>query len=429
MLRNRRQFVQQAGALTASSFLLPWIQQPALDAITEKRRELDHLSAEAFAQKEDFWVLIQRAYQQSPHFINLENGYFSPQPVEVMEAQMNNIRMINEQPSFYMRKRQWDDKAGVKKLLAQQAGCSPEEIVITRNTTESLDTVIHGLDFEPGSEAIMCDQDYGSMLEAFDQQARRRGLVNKFIELPLHPVSDSEIVERYEKAITDKTKVMLVTHLINITGQVLPVRKICDMAHRHDVQVIVDGAHSFAQLDFKIPDLGADYFGASLHKWLCCPLGAGILYVRKDRIANVWPLFGDAGHAADDIRKLEHIGTHPVSTNLTIAAALRFHQVIGDRRKQERLRYLKRYWTEQVKEVPGITLNTPWEMERSSAIANVAVDGYTPQELWDKLYDDYRIWTVAINRKAVKGIRVTPHLYTPIEHLDQFVAALKELAS
>lgn len=428
MLRNRRQFVQQAGALTASTFLAPWLQKPALDAIREKRRELDHLSPEAFAQKEDFWVLIQRAYQQSPHFINLENGYFSPQPVEVMDAQMNNIRMINEQPSFYMRKRQWEDKAGVKKLLAQQAGCSPEEIVITRNTTESLDTVIHGLDFEPGSEAIMCDQDYGSMLEAFDQQARRRGLVNKFIELPLHPVSDSEIVERYEKAITDRTKVMLVTHLINITGQVLPVRKICEMAHKHDVQVIVDGAHSFAQLDFKIPDLGADYFGASLHKWLCCPLGAGILYVRKDRIASVWPLFGDASHPADDIRKLEHIGTHPVSTNLTIAAALRFHQMIGDRRKQERLRFLKKYWTEQVKDVPGIILNTPWEMERSSAIANVAVDGYSPQELWDKLYDDYRIWTVAINRKAVKGIRVTPHLYTPIEHLDQFVAALKELA-
>jgi len=347
MLRNRRQFVQQAGALTASSFLLPWMQKPTLDAISEKRRELDHLSPEAFAQTEDFWVLIQRAFQQSPHFINLENGYFSPQPTEVLEAQMDNIQMINVQPSFYMRRRQWEDKTGVKKLLAQQAGCSPEEIVITRNTTESLDTIIHGLDFEPGSEAIMCDQDYGSMLEAFDQQARRRGLVNTFIELPLHPVSDSEMVERYEKAITDKTKVMLVTHLINLTGHVLPVRKICDMAHKHDVQVIVDGAHSFAQLDFKIPDLGADYFGASLHKWLCCPLGAGILYVRKDRIANVWPLFGDASHSADDIRKLEHIGTHPVSTNLTIASALRFHQMIGDRRKQERLRYLKKYWTEQ----------------------------------------------------------------------------------
>lgn len=428
MPTNRRQFVQQASGLAAGALIMPWQNQRVLQRIQDHRRTLDHLSPQAFAQREDFWVLIQRAYQQSPHFINLENGYFSPQPVEVMEAQMDNIKMINEQPSFYMRRRQFTEKAGVKKLLAEQAGCSVEELVITRNTTESLDTIIAGIDYEPGDEAVMCDQDYGSMLEAFDQQARRCGLVNKIIELPLHPVSDAEIVERYERAITDRTKVILVTHLINITGQVLPVRKICDMAHQHGVEVIIDGAHSFAQLDFKIPDLGGDYFGASLHKWLCCPLGAGLLYVKRDKIKNVWPLFGDATYAEDDIRKFEHIGTHPVSTNLTIASALRFHQMIGNARKEARLRYLKQYWTEQVKEVPGITLNTPWEDERSSAIANVAIDGYTPGELAEKLYDDYRIFTVAINRKAVKGIRVTPHLYTPIEHLDRFVAALKELA-
>jgi len=428
MLTNRRQFVQRASGLAAGALFMPWHRPEIMHHIRKQREALAHLAPEAFARREEFWAIIQRAYQQSPHFINLENGYFSPQPVDVMEAQMDNIKMINEQPSFYMRRRQFDEKAGVKKLLAEQAGCSVEELVITRNTTESLDTIIAGIDYEPGDEAIMCDQDYGSMLEAFDQQARRRGLVNKIIELPLHPVSDAEIVKRYERAITDRTKVMLVTHLINITGQVLPVRKICDMAHQHGVEVIVDGAHSFAQLDFKIPDLGGDYFGASLHKWLCCPLGAGLLYVKRDKIKNVWPLFGDATYAEDDIRKFEHIGTHPVSTNLTIASALRFHQMIGNVRKEARLRYLKQYWTEQVKDVPGITLNTPWEAERSSAIANVTVDGYSPSELADKLYHDYRIFTVAINRNAVKGIRVTPHLYTPIAHLDQFVMALKELA-
>lgn len=428
MPTNRRTFMQYASGLTAGSLLMPWVTPQTLHQIEETRRKLDHLSPQAFAQREDFWVLIQRAYQQSPHFVNLENGYFSPQPVTVMEAQMKNIEMINRQPSFYMRRRQWEDKSGVKKLLADQAGCSVEELVITRNTTESLDTIIHGLPYQEGDEAVMCDQDYGSMLEAFDQERRRHGIVNKIIDLPLHPRSDSEIVERYERAITDRTKVLLVTHLINITGQVLPVRKIADMAHRRGVEVIVDGAHSFAQLDFKIPDLGGDYFGASLHKWLCCPLGAGLLYVKKDKISRVWPLFGDATFAEDDIRKFEHIGTHPVSTNLTIADALRFHQMIGNERKQARLRYLKQYWTEQVKSRTGITINTPWETERSSAIANVAVAGYSPTELAKKLYDDYRIFTVAINRKAVKGIRVTPHLYTPLTHLDQFVAALQELA-
>ena len=425
---ERRAFLRQMSGLSAGMFILPWQNEQLLCDIEAAAGRIAHLHPEEAARDEEFWSLVQRAYRQSPHFINLENGYFSPQPVEVMEAQQENIRMINEIPSFYMRRRQFEEKEGVKVQLADFAGCSPEEIVITRNTTESLDTVIAGVDFEAGDEAVMCDQDYGSMLEAFDQQARRRGLANVIIDLPLHPGSDSEIVERYERAITSRTRIMLVTQLINITGQVLPVRKICDMAHSHEVEVIVDGAHAFAQLDFKIPDLNCDYFGASLHKWLCCPLGAGILYVRKDKIGKVWPLFGDATYPANDIRKFEHIGTHPVSTNLTIANALRFQDLIGSKRKEERLRYLKEYWTLKVKEVPGVRLNTPWEKERSSAIANLAVDGMTPAQLADHLFNEHRIFTVAIDRKAVKGVRITPHLYTRLEDLDKLVAAVEKLA-
>lgn len=427
MLNNRRQFLQKMGGLTAGMFALPWNDKKLIADIEAAARRIAPLSAEAAARDEEFWYQIQRAYRQSPHFINLENGYFSPQPLEVMEAQVDNIEMINEIPSFYMRRRQHEEKEGVKRQLADFAGCSPEEIVITRNTTESLDTVIAGIDFKEGDEAVMCDQDYGSMLEAFDQQSRRLGLVNKIIDLPLHPRSDSEIVERYEKAITPRTKVMLVTQLINITGQVLPVQKICDMAHGHGVEVIVDGAHAFAQLDFKIPDLHCDYYGASLHKWLCCPLGAGIMYIRRDKIAKVWPLFGDASYEVDDIRKFEHIGTHPVSTNLTIASALRFHQLIGSKRKEERLRYLKDYWTQKVKDLPRVQLNTPWEKERSSAIANLAVEGVTPSELADYLYEEHRIFTVAINREAVKGVRITPHIYTTLQELDTLVGAVETL--
>ena len=426
--RSRRDFFYTAGTLSAGALGFPlWsdhlIQQ--LQAVNIRSAEL---SPEAFARTEEFWYLIQKAYRQSPHFINLENGYFSPQPLEVLQAQTDNISMINEIPSFYMRRRQFEEKAAVKKQLATLAGCSPEEIVITRNTTESLDTIIAGIDFAPGDEAIMCDQDYGSMLEAFEQQGRRRGLVNKFVQLPLHPKSDEEIVQCYENAITDKTKIILVTHLINISGQVLPVKKIADMAHRYGVEILCDGAHAFAQLDFKIPDLNCDYYGASLHKWLCTPLGAGILYVRKDKIAKVWPLFGDTTYPADDIRKFEHIGTHPVSTNLTIANAIKFHQTIGAERKEARLKYLKSYWTEKVKDTPRILLNTPSDPARHGAIANVGIEGLGPNELADHLYNEFNIFTVAINNPSVKGVRITPHLYTRLEDLDALVVALQTLS-
>lgn len=425
---SRRNFFYTAGGLGAGLLGLPQWSNTFLEQIKSASIKLGQRSPEEVATDEDFWYLIQKAYRQSPHFINLENGYFSPQPLEVMQAQLDNIKMINEIPSFYMRRRQFDEKAGVKKQLANLAGCTPEEIVITRNTTESLDTIIAGIDFEAGDEAIMCDQDYGSMLEAFEQQARRRGIVNKFVKLPLHPKSDEEIVRIYENAITDRTKIILVTHLINISGQVLPVQKISDMAHSHGVEVLCDGAHSFAQLDFKIPDLHCDYYGASLHKWLCCPLGAGILYVKKEKIAKVWPLFGDTGYPADDIRKFEHIGTHPVSTNLTISSAIKFHQAIGASRKEARLKYLKAYWTNQVKEVPGIVVNTPFETQRHGAIANVGIEGLSPNELADQLYERFNIFTVAINNPSVKGVRITPHLYTDMEDLDTLVSALKTLA-
>ena len=353
----------------------------------------------------------------------------SPQPVEVMQAQFANIQMINERTSFYMRRRARDEVQGVNPQLAEIAGCSTEELIVTRNTTEALDTVIAGIDFEPGDEAIMCDLDYSSMQQAFEQQSRRLGLVRTYIDLPLHPESDEQIVNIYKDAITQKTKIILVTHLNNITGQVLPVRKICDMAHEHGVEVICDGAHSFAHIDFKIPDLNCDYFGASLHKWLCCPMGAGILYVKKDKIPKVWPLFGDTNFPEDDIRKFGHIGIHPVSTNLTIANAIRFHKMIGPARKEARLKYLKAYWTEKVKDLPNLTVLTPWEMERSSALALIAIEGMTPDELVKKLYDDYRIFTVSRKNPAVTGVRITPHLFTRVEELDKLVGALKEICS
>lgn len=426
---DRRAFIKKMSGLSTGLLALTGLDQAWLQELECTTDQINQLSAADAARYEPFWLQIQQAFRQSPHFINLENGYFSPQPLDVLQSQMENIRMINETPSFYMRRRQREEKQSVKRQLAQFAGCSPEEIVITRNTTESLDTIIAGLDFTRGDEAILCDQDYGSMQQAFQQRVKRHGLVLKWVDVPLHPKSDSEIVELYEKAITPKTKVMLITQLINISGQILPVRKICDMAHSHGVEVIVDGAHAFAQLDFKIPDLHCDYFGASLHKWLCCPLGAGIMYMKKEKIAKVWPLFADVKIPKDDIRKFEHIGTHPVSTNLTISSAIRFHQLIGSERKQARLHYLKDYWTSAVKDLAKVQLNTPLSPDRSCAIANIAVEGLTPNELAAYFYNEHRIFTVAINRESVQGVRVTPHLYTRIADLDYFIEAIRQLVS
>ena len=427
--RNRRNFLQKISSMTAGLGLAPMFDANWLDKLEHKLSTFEHHLPEDVVKDEEYWYHIQQAFNQSPLYINLENGYMNPQPVEVMQAQLANIQMINERTSFYMRRQAWDEVKGTNQQIAELAGCSTEEIIITRNTTEALDTVIAGIDFEEGDEAIMCDLDYSSMLQAFDQQSRRLGLVTKYIELPLHPESDEQIVNIYRQAITPKTKVILVTHLNNITGMILPVRKICDMAHEHGVEVICDGAHSFAHLDYKIPDLHCDYFGASLHKWLCTPMGAGVLYVKKEKISKVWPLFGDTNFPEDDIRKFGHIGIHPVSTNLTVSNAIRFHKMIGAAKKEARLKYLKSYWTEKVKGLPKLSIHTPWDASRASALVLISVEGYTSDELVTALYDQYRIFTVARKNPVVNGVRITPHLYTRIEELDTLIAALNELCS
>lgn len=378
----------------------------------------------------DFWSDIRTAFRLHPDWINLENGYYCIMANPVLEASIEHARELNLLGSRYLRTRQADDKTAIRRQLAEFAGCATEEVIVTRNTTESLDTVISGFDWKAGDEAVMAAQDYGSMLDMFSQQARRHGIVNRVISLPNHPESDEAIVRLYEQAITPRTRLLMVCHVVNITGQILPVPKICDMARRHGVPVMVDGAHSFAHLDFRIPDLGCDYFGTSLHKWLGAPLGSGLLYVRRDRVKSLWPLLGDSGYPEDDIRKLNHIGTNPVHTELTIADALAFHQRVGSSRKEARLRFLQEYWTGQVRGLPGITLNTPAQSFRACAIANVGVDRLAPAELATALLEKYRIWTVAIDapHAGVRGVRITPHLFTKTAELDNLVRAIKELA-
>jgi selenocysteine lyase/cysteine desulfurase len=381
------------------------------------------------AQDDAFWTMIRGKYRLVPDYINLENGYYSMQSEEVLEGFIGHVRRLNYEASRYMRTRRVEDKTRVRDRLAAVAGCSPEELIVTRNTTESLDTVVSGYDWKAGDEAVMAAQDYGAMLDQFKLMARRHGIVNTIVALPMDPKSDDEIVQLYANAITPRTRLLMVCHLVNITGHILPVRKIADMAHARGVDVMIDGAHAFAQLDFRIPDLGGDYYGASLHKWLGAPIGAGILYVKRDHIEKLWPMYGEEGQPADDIMKLNHTGTHPCHTDLAIEDAIRFHELIGVARKEARLRYLQQYWTTKVRGKPRIVLNTPSEPVRSCAIANVGIDGMNPGDLGRTLFDRYKVWTVAINNAGVRGVRVTPQLYTTTAELDVLVGALLELAA
>ncbi len=381
------------------------------------------------ATDEPFWADIRRQFKLTPDYINLENGYYCFQPEPVLAAFLGHVRAVNLEASHYMRTRRDNDKVRVRSRLAAFGGCATEELALTRNTTESLDTVINGIDWRPGDEAVMAHQDYGAMLDTFAVQSRRHGMVNRLVDIPMHPASDDEIVSTYAGALTPRTRLLMIPHMVNITGQVLPVRAICDMAHARGVPVLVDGAHTFAQIDFRIDELHCDYFGASLHKWLSAPLGAGVLYVRRERIAALWPVYGDESVPADDIRKLNHTGTHPAHTDLAIEAALEFHERIGTARKEARLRHLQRHWTTQVRGQPRILVNTPETPQRACAIANVGIAGVTPAQLARELMERHRIYTVAIDGAGVQGVRVTPQIYTTPGELDALVVALRSIAA
>jgi selenocysteine lyase/cysteine desulfurase len=399
----------------------------SLDGLAEMFKSVSALSSTDLAQNEDFWAKIRKGYRLKPDFINLENGYYNFMPEQVLEKFIEHVREVNYQGSYYMRTVQVANKKAMAARLAAVAGCSPNELIITRNTTESLDMIISGLDWNPGDETVMAEQDYGTMREMFSQVSKRYGVINKVVSVPNHPESDDEIVNIYESVITDKTKLLMVCHMINITGQILPVRKICDMAHKRGVEVMVDGAHAFGHFAFNIPDLHCDYYGSSLHKWMNVPLGSGILYVKQDKIEKVWPLFASGEKEKGDISRLNHMGTHPAPTILAIADALDFYHMIGMERKEARLRYIQNYWTAKVRDLSHVILNTPADPARSCGIANVGIKGMKPSDLAEKLFRNYNIYTAAIDGSGVHGCRITPNIYTNTAELDVLVKALTEL--
>jgi selenocysteine lyase/cysteine desulfurase len=417
---DKRTFLKSAGLAGLGGML-------SIEGLAELVKSVSAIPSSELAGDEDFWATMRQGYKLKPDYINLENGYYNFLPEQVLEKFIGHVREVNLQGSYYMRTVQFNNKKAMAVKLAAVAGCSSDELIITRNTTESLDMIIGGFDWKPGDEAVMAEQDYGAMLDMFKQVSKRFGTINKVVSVPNHPQNDDEIVKLYASAITEKTKLLMVCHMINITGQILPVRKICDMAHSKGVQVMVDGAHSFAHIKFAIPDLDCDYFGSSLHKWLSVPLGAGILYVKKERIGGVWPLIAEGDRKTDDISRLNHIGTHPVHTDLTIADSIDFYNIIGVERKEARLRFLQNYWTSKVRELPNVILNTPADPLRSCGIANVGIKGMKPADLSDALFKKYKIYTAAIDGAGVHGCRITPNVYTTTAELDVLVKALAEI--
>jgi selenocysteine lyase/cysteine desulfurase len=384
-------------------------------------------SALELATDDDFWKAIRGQYELKPDYINLENGYYNILPKEILENFIRHIREVNYQGSYYMRNFRLEDKKNMAAKVAELVGCSSDELVLTRNTTESLDLIIGGFPWNEGDEAVMAEQDYGSMREMFKQVEKRYGVINKIVSIPNHPSSDDEIVNLYASAITSKTKLVMVPHIVNITGQILPIQKICDMAHSKGAEVMVDGAHAVAHFRFKMTDLHCDYYGASLHKWLSAPLGAGMLYVKKENIRKIWPLMAEGDRKEDDIARLNHVGTHPAHTDLAVADAIDFYNRIGAERKETRLRYLQQYWTGKVRNLPNVILNTPADPARSCGIANVGIKGMKPADMSAILLKKYNIYTVAIDTGNVHGCRITPNIFTTLSELDVLVKALTEM--
>lgn len=426
---NRRRFLQKAGIFSATAFLSTLAKPSWSRNLEQALKEAEGISPSDLATEEDFWYYIQQSFTVSPGLINLNNGGVSPAPKSVQDAMKRYYDLSNEAPSYYMWRVLDMGREPLRKNLAKLAGCSSEEIAINRNSSEGLETIIFGMQLKAGDEVVAAKQDYPNMINAYKQREQRDGIKVAWINLELPSENEDYMVSQYVNAFTTQTKVVHITHVINWNGQILPVKKIANEAHKRGIEVVVDGAHSFAHFDFTIPDLDADYFAASLHKWLYAPIGSGLLYVRKEKIKNLYPLFATSDNPLkDDIRKFENLGTRPFFIEQAIGKAIEFHDMIGIERKQKRLQYLKNYWMEKVKNIPKVKLNTFMNPKYGCAIGNVVVEGKKPGELDSFLLDKYKVHTVGIEWENIKGIRVTPNVYTTTKNLDVLVEGITAFA-
>ncbi|MDX1395469.1 MAG: aminotransferase class V-fold PLP-dependent enzyme [Gemmatimonadota bacterium] len=426
---SRRRFLRTLAAPAATAGVLTAVPIRWSRAVAAAREMSETPgSPQEVARDEEFWLEIQQAFTTDRSLVNLNNGGVSPTPAHVLEAMKRDLDFANQLPVYNGWQILEPQREGVRARLARQWGVDPEEVAITRNASESLQILQFGHDLERGDEVLTTTQDYGRMVTTFNQRERREGIVMKQIRIPIPAEDDAEVVRRFEAGITDRTRLILMCHMINITGQILPVRDVVAMARERDIPVIIDGAHALAHFDFTIAELECDNYSTSLHKWLHTPIGNGLLYVRRDLIPGIWPLMAAAETRDEDIRKFEEIGTHPEANFLAIGEALTFHQLIGGARKEARLVYLRDYWARQLLELDNVRLNTSLEPGFAAGIANVQITDLDTSELRNWLWREHKIFTVAINHDEFTGLRVSPSVYTTIEELDRFVDAMTHAA-
>ena len=380
--------------------------------------------ADVLAQYEPFWTRLAQEYDRDESFIQLNYGFYHPSLKAVLDVELAAARSFNRQGSYFKLEKSPELLEATRADLARLAEVETEEIVITRNASESLNLVLQGIALEAGDEVICTDHEYIATDEALDQRAKNESIRVRRVALPFEPRDDEEIVRLFEAEITPRTRLIQVTHLIHFTGQVLPVEKLCALARARGIPVLVDAAHSFAQIDFSVGKLGCDYLAASLHKWLGGPLGTGLLYVRKDRISGLRPLFGDTRHASDDIRRLERFGNRPDSLNAGLREAIRWHRAIGCAAKQARLCYLQRCWTDPLRQLPRFRVFTPAAAGRYGALGLCTLEGVSAGSLCDYLMREHRIFTAVQSLPSFNGVRVTPGLPTSHEHMLRLVDAL-----
>lgn len=427
MNNPRRQFLRKLGTLTGISLSAPWFSTLAGKSFLREWQRVQDLPVDDAITDETFWYQVKNGYTVSPTVINLNNGGVSPSPRVVQEAVERYNRLSNEAPSYYMWRVLDKGREPLRRRLADLAGCSAEEIAINRNSSEALETVIFGLPLKAGDEVVLTKQDYPNMINAWKQREHRDGIVLKWLDLEVPREEEAYFVEQFTQAFTGRTRVVHITHLINWCGQVLPAAAIAREARSRGIEVLVDAAHSFAHLDYQIPDLACDYFGTSLHKWLCAPFGSGMLYVKKDKIQKLYPLFAAPDPESTDIRKFEHLGTRSFAIEQGIGQALDFHHMIGSERKAKRLHYLKNYWAERVVDLPGVDFQTPMHPDYSGAIALLRIDGQEPGDVARVLFNKHKIHTVAINWENIHGVRITPNVYTVTQDLDVLIQAIREM--
>ncbi|MEC8706232.1 MAG: aminotransferase class V-fold PLP-dependent enzyme [Candidatus Neomarinimicrobiota bacterium] len=422
---DRRQFLGSIAKPAAAASVV--LSSPSLMA-----RALDSVKGitgdpKVIARDERYWREIQQAYSADRGIVNLNNGGVSPSPIVVQNAMKRHLDFSNTTPAYSMWRILEPQREPVRRRVARFFKCSPEEIAFTRNASESLQICQNGFDMEPGDEVLTTTQDYGRMINTFKQRECRDGIIMKQFKIPIPAENDNEIVRLFEKNITSKTKMILMCHMINITGQILPVKKVVKMARKYNIPVIVDGAHTFAHFEFDANDLDCDYYASSLHKWLCAPHGTGLLYVRKNKIADLWPLQAPAECSMEDIRKFEEIGTHPAANYLAIGDALTFHQGIGTKNIEQRLIYLRDRWAKRLLKNDRIKLHTSLKPGKGCAIATVQIEGIDTSDVSKHLWDKYKIFVVAIKHPEFEGCRITPHIYTTTEEIDRFSDAMEHI--